>query len=65
MTQPDYEDVHMNDFWSFGLPAYVRKPMWPFIVQNKLRVSKRLFEINLMKALKDLETMSEKQNYSL
>ena len=55
----------MNDFWSFGLPAYVRKPMWPFIVQNKLRVSKKLYEINLQKALKDLETMSEKQNYSL
>ena len=56
MTQPDFEDVCMIDFWSFGLPSHVRKPMWPFIVQNKLRVSKKLYEINLKKAQKDLHT---------
>jgi hypothetical protein len=49
----------MDDIWRFGIPAHIRKIIWPFIVQNKLQLSKKLYEINLAKAKADIKEAEE------
>ena len=52
-TERDYDDICMLDFWSFGLPKHMRKGLWPFIFPNNLRITDKIYKVNLEKANRD------------
>jgi hypothetical protein len=41
----------LDDFWRFGIPDTFRKALWPFVIQNKLGLSKQLYRIKLAEGL--------------
>lgn len=46
----------LEDFWRFGIPDTFRKALWPFVIQNKLGLSKQLYRIKLAEGLTKIFT---------
>jgi len=51
------ESFHLDSIWRKGVPSRFRRKMWPFIVQNKLELTKNLYRLILEEGRNTVEKL--------